>query len=160
MVKRHYDEYMFCAIAISFIIIALFSQFELVSKWRVMVCSVSAATISFSQTFNLLSEYDKLLYETQLKCVEITEQKLKIKPYKERKVDMSAFLYVLAIVILLVGFSLNNLSFSDKTSDFITLTGFSLIFVGYWCNSYFSRKISELNDKISEAETLKRLEEI
>lgn len=158
MVKHHYDEYMFFAVAFSFGIIAVLSFFDLISDWKVLICSVSSALLSISQNFNIFAKYEKLQEEQRNRINKLIKNDEKIP--KHRTFDFSPFVYICAVIILIVGFSVEGYGDWAKLSNFITLVSFSIISIGYLFDTVFSRKISELNKKIAEAETLKRLEEI
>ena len=150
MTKRFYGELTFLALTIASIVLAVLSYLGLISEWKVEVCSSCAALLSLSQAFDKVLYY-KQISETIRKRLLSDSDKLSGKP-KKHNVDMCAVMYVLAIIVLVIGLSMEK-ELSDNTDlDTVSLFCFALIFLGYWMDSHFSRELNNISQRLDELE--------
>ena len=61
-------------------------------------------------------------------------------------------MYVLAIIVLVVGLSMEKEISDSVDLNTITLLSFALIFLGYWMDSRFSRELSNISKYLDEFE--------
>ena len=141
MTKRFYGELTFLALTIASIVLAVLSYLGIISEWKVAVCSSCAALLSLSQAFDKVLYY-KQISETIRKRLLSDSDKLSGKP-KKHNVDMCAVMYVLAIIVLVIGLSMEK-ELSDNT-DLDT-------FLGYWMDSHFSRELNNISQRLDELE--------
>ena len=150
MEKRHFGELTFLAFVIAALVLAVLNCFGLISEWKIAVCSISAAVLSLSQA------YDKASYYKQIAAN--IHKRLSSSPNEEDEtpeksaIDMCAIMYVLAIVVFVVGLSMEKKFSHHRDLNTISLLCFALIFGGYWVDSYFSRKLRVIAQHLDEFE--------
>ena len=150
MRKRHYGELTFLALTIAALVLAVLNYFGLISEWKIAVCTLSAALLSLSQAFDKAFYYKKIAATIEIRLLSFSDNSVEIP--KKHNIDLCALMYVLAIIVLVVGFSMEKEISDSVDLNTITLLSFALIFLGYWMDSRFSRELSNISKYLDEFE--------
>ena len=150
MGKRHYGELTFLALTIAALVLAVLNSLGLISEWKVAVCSLSAALLSLSQAFDKAFYYKQIAATIKKRLLSYSDKSSEIP--KKHNIDLCALMYVLAIIVLVVGLSMEKEISDSVDLNTITLLSFALIFLGYWMDSRFSRELSNISKYLDEFE--------
>ena len=150
MRKRHYGELTFLALTIAALVLAVLNYFGLISEWKIAVCTLSAALLSLSQAFDKAFYYKQIAATIEIRLLSFSDNSVEIP--KKHSIDLYALMYVLAIIVLVVGLSMEKEISDSVDLNTITLLSFALIFLGYWMDSRFSRELSNISKYLDEFE--------
>ena len=150
MRKRHYGELTFLALTIAALVLAVLNYFGLISEWKIAVCTLSAALLSLSQAFDKAFYYKQIAATIEIRLLSFTDNSVEIP--KKHNIDLCALMYVLAIIVLVVGLSMEKEISDSVDLNTITLLSFALIFLGYWMDSRVSRELSNISKYLDEFE--------
>lgn len=150
MRKRHYGELTFLALTIAALVLAVLNYFGLISEWKIAVCTLSAALLSLSQAFDKAFYYKQIAATIEIRLLSFSDNSVEIP--KKHNIDLCALMYVLAIIVLVVGLSMEKEISDSVDLNTITLLSFALIFLGYWMDSRFSRELSNISKYLDEFE--------
>lgn len=150
MRKRHYGELTFLALTIAALVLAVLNYFGLISEWKIAVCTLSAALLSLSQAFDKAFYYKQIAATIEIRLLSFSDNSVEIP--KKHSIDLCALMYVLAIIVLVVGLSMEKEISDSVDLNTITLLSFALIFLGYWMDSRFSRELSNISKYLDEFE--------
>ena len=150
MRKRHYGELTFLALTIAALVLAVLNYFGLISEWKIAVCTLSAALLSLSQAFDKAFYYKQIAATIEIRLLSFSDNTVEIP--KKHNIDLCALMYVLAIIVLVVGLSMEKEISDSVDLNTITLLSFALIFLGYWMDSRFSRELSNISKYLDEFE--------
>lgn len=150
MRKRHYGELTFLALTIAALVLAVLNYLGLISEWKIAVCTLSAALLSLSQAFDKAFYYKQIAATIEIRLLSFSDNSVEIP--KKHNIDLCALMYVLAIIVLIVGLSLEKELSDSVDLNTITLLSFALIFLGYWMDSHFSRELSNISKHLDEFE--------
>ena len=150
MRKRHYGELTFLALTIAALVLAVLYYLGLISEWKIAVCTLSAALLSLSQAFDKAFYYKQIAATIEIRLLSFSDNSVEIP--KKHNIDLCALMYVLAIIVLVVGLSMEKEISDSVDLNTITLLSFALIFLGYWMDSRFSRELSNISKYLDEFE--------
>lgn len=150
MRKRHYGELTFLALTIAALVLAVLNYLGLISEWKIAVCTLSAALLSLSQAFDKAFYYKQIAATIEIRLLSFSDNSVEIP--KKHNIDLCALMYVLAIIVLVVGLSMEKEISDSVDLNTITLLSFALIFLGYWMDSRFSRELSNISKYLDEFE--------
>lgn len=156
MRKRHYGEHTFLALTIAALVLAVLNYLGLISEWKIAICTLSAALLSVSQTFDKVFYYKQITETIQKRLLSFSDNSSEIP--KKHNIDLCALMYVLAIIVLVVGLSMEKEISDSVDLNTITLLSFALIFLGYWVDSHFSRELSNISKHLDEFEIKNSIE--
>lgn len=156
MRKRHYGEHTFLALTIAALVLAVLNYLGLISEWKIAICTLSAALLSLSQTFDKVFYYKQIAETIQERLLSFSDNSAEIP--KKHNIDLCALMYVLAIIVLVVGLSMEKEISDSVALNTITLLSFALIFLGYWMDSHFSRELSNISKNLDEFEKKNSIE--
>ena len=151
MRKRHYGELTFLALTIAALVLAVLNYLGLISEWKIAICTLSAALLSVSQTFDKVFYYKQITETIQKRLLSFSDNSAEI-PKKHNNIDLCSLMYVLAIIVLIVGLSLEKELSDSVDLNTITLLSFALVFLGYWVDSHFSRVLGNISKHLDELE--------
>ena len=155
MRKRHYGELTFLALTIAALVLAVLNYFDLISEWKIAACTASAALLSLSQAFDKAFYYKQITATIEIRLLSFSDNSVEI-PKKHNNIDLCALMYVLAIIVLIVGLSLEKELYDSVDLNTNTLLSFALVFLGYWVDSHFSRVLSNISKHLDELEKKNR----
>lgn len=130
--------------------LAVLNYFGLISEWKIAVCTLSAALLSLSQAFDKAFYYKQIAATIEIRLLSFSDNSVEIP--KKHNIDLCALMYVLAIIVLVVGLSMEKEISDSVDLNTITLLSFALIFLGYWMDSRFSRELSNISKYLDEFE--------
>ena len=94
--------------------------------------------------------YKKIADTIEIRLLSFSDNSVEIP--KKHSIDLCALMYVLAIIVLVVGLSMEKEISDSVDLNTITLLSFALIFLGYWMDSRFSRELSNISKYLDEFE--------
>ncbi len=142
MKKLKYDNLTWIALIIAIVGVALLEIFIHISAWKLLVISVSSVVLTLHQT--ILALYESCLSLNQL-CNEVNiiaklmnkkAMNLNDEKRNAKLIHISQMSYVLALVILIVGLSIDIDYHNSAISDTLTLFSLALAFLSMYINKF------------------------
>ena len=130
MSNNLYIRITFSALTIAVVLIMFFYDSDRIAEWKVVVCSVSAALLSASQTaFDFYDRFRRIVIKRRTKT---KPTKVLLRGFK----TLGIITHICGIVVFIVGLAVDLSPFPIKEANLITLASFAIIFFSLTMKSF------------------------